>query len=302
MENTSFRAGYVALVGKPNVGKSTLMNAIVGQKVSIVSNKPQTTRKRVIGISSTESYQIAFVDTPGIHDAHTALGKAMNEQARRALLEVDVILFVGDGSHFPGEQDRQIAELIRLFRQDHPIPVVLCLNKMDQLKAENVVRNVEGFQKLFGTEASMLTTATRKQNLAELIQLLVPHLPRNAPIYGPDELTDQSSRWMAGEFVREKILLATRQEVPHATAVIVEDWDESSPDRTIIRATILVEKASQRAILIGKQGQFLKKIGIESRQEIEALLGRSIHLDLHVKVAEDWRMSPRLIHELEYDR
>ncbi len=292
--NTPYRAGTVALIGKPNVGKSTLLNTIVGQKVSIVSNKPQTTRRRVLGIATTEHYQIAFTDTPGIHEPHTQLARGMVDQARAALSDVDVVLYVADGSHHPGEIDRQIAQLLKGSET-----VILCLNKMDLLKADDVQRNVSAYQAMLGTEEFMLTTATRGHNIDKLIELLVSHLPVQPAIYDGEEFTDQSSRFMAAEFVREKILAATRQEIPHATAVMVEDWDEQ-PQLIRIEATILVEKSSQRAILIGKQGQFLKEIGTKARLEIEALLGSKIYLQLHVKVSEDWRMNPRVLHELEY--
>jgi GTP-binding protein Era len=296
---STFRAGFVALLGKPNVGKSTLLNRMVGAKVSIVSNKPQTTRRRVSGIVTTDEFQAVFLDTPGIHDAHTTLGKNMNEQARGALAEVDAIVFVGDVSHHPGEQDELIASLIRAHRAQHRIPLVLCLNKMDLLKAENVQRNVDAFMELLGSEEYMLTTAVKGENVDKLMSMVVPHLPERQAIFGPDEMTDQSSRFMAAEFVREKILQATRQEVPHATAVVVEEWHEDD-ERIHVRANIIVEKASQRAILIGKKGSFIKLIGTNARTEIEELLGKPIYLDLHVKVIEDWRMSPRVLHDLDY--
>jgi GTP-binding protein Era len=171
---------------------------------------------------------------------------------------------------------------------------------MDQLKAENVQRNVDAFMAMLDCPDYMLTTATKSENVQKLIEMIVPYLPERHPIYSADELTDQSSRFMAAEYVREKILHATRQEVPHATGVVVEDWEESE-ERILVRANIIVEKASQRAILIGKKGSFIKLIGINARQEIEELLGKSVHLDLHVKVVEDWRMSPRILHDLEYD-
>ena len=291
---TPFRAGTVALIGKPNVGKSTLLNTIVGQKVSIVSNKPQTTRRRVLGIATTDHYQIAFTDTPGIHEPHTQLARGMVDQARAALSDVDLVLYVADGSHHPGETDRQIAQLLKGTET-----VILCLNKMDLLKVDDVQRNVSAYQALLGTEEFMLTTATRGHNVDKLVELILTHLPERGPIYDGEEFTDQSSRYMAAEFVREKILTASRQEIPHATAVMVEEWDEQ-PLLIRIEATILVEKSSQRAILIGKQGQFLKDIGTKARVEIEELLGSKVYLQLHVKVSEDWRMNPRVLHELEY--
>jgi GTP-binding protein Era len=292
------KAGYVTLLGKPNVGKSTLLNAIVGQKVSIVSNKPQTTRKRVIGILSEPEYQIAFIDTPGIHEAHTQLGKAMVEQARMSLNDVDVIVYVADGSHHPGDMDKQIGQLVK--QAELKIPVLLCMNKMDQLKAEDVERNLTAYRDLLGVKEDdfMLTTATKGHNLDKLVELIVSHLPEGEAIFPEDEFTNQTSRFMSAELVREKILIATRQEVPYAVAVMIDEWEEAEPLQ--IGATILVEKASQRGILIGKQGQFLKNIGIQAREEIEQLLDRKVYLQLHVKVAEGWRQNPRVLHELEY--
>jgi GTPase len=301
------RFGYVALIGKPNVGKSTLLNHIVGQKVSIVSNKPQTTRKRVVGITTACGYQIAFIDTPGIHEPHTKLGRSMVEQARKSLHDVDVIVYVADSSSHPNDGDKEIAKLLTgievhdLSDPDKfaPIPIILCLNKMDQLKADSVQRNVDAYLGLFKSEEYMLTTATRGFNVDKLVEMIVAKLPEGEAQFDPDDYTDQSSRFIAAEFVREKILIATKQEVPHAVAVMVEDWDE---EEGLIRiaASIYVEKTSQRAILIGKQGQFIKKIGTEARAEIEELLGQKIFLELQVRVKEDWRMNPRMLQELEY--
>src|SRR5579862_6108007 len=294
-----FRSGTVALIGKPNVGKSTLMNTIVGQKVSIVSDKPQTTRRRVLGIANGPGYQIAFIDTPGLHEPHTRLGKAMVDQARSATSDVDLILVVGDGSRHPGEDDKRIASLIQALGEQKRPPVLLCLNKMDLLKAEDVQRNVDAFSELFHPEEYMLTTATRRHNVDKLVELLVDRLPESEPQYPEDEFTDQSSRFLAAELVREKILLATRQEVPHSVAVRVDEWTEEEA-LTRISATILVEKVSQRGILIGRQGRFLKDVGTRARKEIEEILRRPVYLELHVSVEEGWRMNPRLLHELEY--
>lgn len=291
--------GYVALVGKPNVGKSTLLNTIVGQKVSIVSNKPQTTRRRVVGIANGEGYQVAFIDTPGIHEAHTQLGRQMVEQARMALADIDLLVYVADGAHHPGEMDREIAKIVK--EAELKVPILLCMNKMDQLKAEDVVRNVEAYCELLGItdDLMMMTTATRGHNVDKLMELIVERLPEAPPAYEEDEYTDQSSRFLAAELVREKILTATRQEIPHSVAVMIDGWeDEGKLSR--INATILVEKASQRGILIGKQGQFLKSIGESARLEIEEFLGHKVFLQLHVKVSEGWRMNPRVLHELEY--
>jgi GTP-binding protein Era len=280
------------------VGKSTLMNAIVGQKVSIVSNKPQTTRRRVLGIATTAAYQIAFVDTPGVHAAHTRLDRAMLDAVRGAIDAVDVVVVVGEGGHHPGDLDREVAKM--LGSGGKPVPVIVCINKMDQLKAEHVMPYVEAYQKLFGTEDVMLTTATRGINVGKLTDLIVSKLPVQPPMYDEDEVTDVSSRFLAGEFVRERILALTRQEVPYATAVVVDEWSTEPTGLVRISATILVEKASQRGILIGKGGEFLKRIGAEARAEIEAMVGGKVFLALHVKVEPDWRMNPRVLHELEY--
>jgi GTP-binding protein Era len=297
LSNTPFRFGHVALIGKPNVGKSTLLNRIVGQKVSIVSNKPQTTRRKALGIANGDGWQIVFVDTPGIHDPHTRLGRSMVDQARSGMADIEVAVYVADGSHHPGEMDKQIAEMMKANLRDAKL--ILCLNKMDLLKAESVERNVNAYMELFGTEEYMLTTATRGENVDRLMDLIIAHLPEGAPQYGEDEFTDQTSRFLAAELVREKILHATRDEVPHSVAVLIDAWDEQeTPLR--IEASILVEKASQRGILIGKGGQFLKAIGTKAREEIEEILGQKVFLALHVKVAEGWRQNPRMLAELEY--
>ena len=297
-KQTRYRSGYVALIGKPNVGKSTLLNHIVGQKVSIVSNKPQTTRRRVIGIATTPTSQIAFIDTPGIHEPHTQLAKSMIEQARMSLADANVIVFVADGSHHPGEMDKEVSKLLK---RESTIPVILCMNKMDQLKAEDVQRNLDAYKTMLGIEDDdfMLTTATRGHNVDRLLEIIVNKLPEQSPMYPEDAFTDQSSRFLAAEMVREQILIATRQEIPHAVAVMVDEWDEQE-GLTRIGASILVEKSSQRAIIIGKQGQFLKAIGTDARIEIEKMLGHKVFLQLHVRVSEDWRMSPRVLRELEY--
>lgn len=291
------RFGLVALIGKPNVGKSTIVNALVGQKVSIVSSKPQTTRRRVLGIVQGEDYQIGLVDTPGIHEPHTRLGKSMVDSARQSLGDVDVVLAVCDASKKPETEDEQIAAMLDRAAPD--IPRVLCLNKMDKLKPEFVMPHVEAYTKLFKTEEYMFTTATTSENLDKLVDLILPTLPEGKARFGKDEYTDQSSRFLVAELIRERVLQQTREEVPHATAVRIEEWEEGD-DITRIGASIIVEKPGQRAILIGKGGQFLKKIGTEARLEIEELVGRKVFLDLHVVARENWRQNPRMLQEMEY--
>jgi len=298
----AYRSGRVALIGKPNAGKSTLLNQIVGQKVSIVSNKAQTTRKRVVGILTTDEFQIAFVDTPGVHEPHTRLGRAMVDAARTSLSDVDLIVFVADGSKRPDEDDAEIIRMVQSVPKPKQVPVLVCINKMDRLRPEHVQKTVDHYVNALGAVDFMLTTALDGTNVDKLVGQIVERLPEGPPLYDPDDFTDQSARFMAAELVREKILNATKQEVPHATAVVVEAWEEPEDPTGVlaISASIIVEKQSQKAILIGHQGRFIKTIGTKARQEIEELLGRKVYLELFVKVREGWRMNPRMLQELEY--
>lgn len=291
----SYRSGLVAVVGRPNVGKSTLVNAFVGHKVSIVSDKPQTTRRRALGIATTETEQIIFVDTPGIHEAATQLGKLLNEQAKESLLGVDLILMVVDASRPPSIDDERIGELVRATA----LPVVLCLNKMDLLKAIDVIAHTEAYQALAGTEESMLTTMSRGLNAGKLREMLVAHLPEQDALYPGDDFTDQSARFMVAELIREKVLVRTRQEVPHAVAVAVDSWEET-PNLVRIHCSVIVEKDGQKAILIGRGGSMLKALGSEARPEVEEMLGQHVFLELHVKVRPAWRQNPRMLQELQY--
>lgn len=301
---SAYKAGTLALIGRPNVGKSTLLNTIVGQKVSIVSDKAQTTRRRVLGIATTDTYQIVFVDTPGVHEAHTRLGKILNEQAQGALGGVDAVLVVVDSSRPPNKDDEAIAAMLSISGWLPPIPdrpLLLCLNKMDLLKAHDVQENVDAYCRLFQTDEYMFTSFTRKDNLDRLVELIVGHLPESEPLYPEDEFTDQPMRLMASELIREKALRLTREEVPHAIATVVDSWEED-PDSHLVRihASIVVEKEGQKAILIGKRGAMLKRIGTEARQEIENMLEQKVYLELFVKVRSEWRQNPRMLAELEY--
>ena len=254
--------GNIAVIGKPNVGKSTIVNAMVGQKVSIVSNKPQTTRRKVMGIMTRENFQVCLMDTPGIHEAHTVLGREMLDTAPE-------------------------------------LPVLLALNKMDLLKADRVIPHVESYCEMFGTEKYMLTVANRERNLDKLEELILSMIPEGEFQYEADDFTDQPAKFMAAEIVREKILDATRQELPYATAVLVDEWEQDG-DLTRIRATVLVEKSSQRAILLGKGGSFIKELGTAARIQIEELIGNRVFLELYVKVEEQWRMNTNILADLDY--
>jgi GTP-binding protein Era len=293
-----FKAGLVALVGKPNVGKSTLVNALVGRKVSIVSDKPQTTRRRALGVAQGEGFQIGLFDTPGLHEPTTILGKAMNEQARAVLAEVDVIVAVVDCSREPDELDQGLGELLR--EQGHRIaPIIVCLNKMDRLSPDKVVSRVERFTGLFGSDRFMFTTAVRAVNVDKLLTMILELVPEGDPRFAEDEFTDQPARFMTAELIREQVLSSTRQEVPYSTAVRIDRWQEAD-GLLSIAATIFVERAGQKAIVIGKRGAMIKQIGTKAREQIEELLGRHVFLDLHVSVKEGWRQSASLLSDLEY--
>ncbi len=294
------KAGMAALIGKPNVGKSTILNALVGQKVSIVSDKPQTTRRRVLGIVTGEGFQVGFLDTPGFHEPHTRLGRAMVEQAKSALADVDAIVAVVDVSKAPDRLDHHLAGLVIAATEGSPEKRVVCLNKMDLLPPEFVTERVGEYQRLFRSEASMFTSATKRHNLDKLLDLIVERLPESPALFPEDEFTDQPARFLVAELIRERVLVSTRQEVPYAAAVRIDDWAEDEKALLRISASILVERPGQKAIVIGKGGAQIKKIGTEARKEIEALLGRHVFLELHVAVRVDWRMNMGHLRELEY--
>jgi len=287
----------VAVIGKPNVGKSTLMNAYLGQKVAIVSEKPQTTRWRIRGILTRPDAQIIFVDTPGIHQPKHKLGEFMVETATRAIPDADVILFVVDVSEMPTAEDEQIARLIEKYGR---APVILALNKADLLPPERVIPHTDAYFKLVRHEDWMLVSATRGDNRDKLLDMIIAHLPEGPRYYPEDQITDQPVRTIAAELIREQVLHFTHQEVPHAVAVVVEDFKERGPNLTYISATIYVEKDSQKGIIIGKEGRMLKRIGQAARREIEALLGTQVYLDLWVKVRKKWRRREEELRRLGY--
>ncbi len=287
-----FRSGFVAVIGKPNVGKSTLINAYLGQKIAIVSDKPQTTRVRQLGILTRPDAQVIFVDTPGIHRPVNKLGQKMVEGATQALQDADVLLFLVDVSELPDDEDVQIGHLIHL--QAGERPVLLALNKMDRLAPEKVKEHTEAYWALVSGEPAlrwdwMMLSATTGDNRDKLLDMIIARLPEGPAFYPEEQITDRSEREVSAELIREQVLHFTRQEVPHAVAVVVEDWDERRSGAIHVSATIYVEKETQKAILIGQGGAMLKKIGTAARREIEKLAGSKIFLELWVKVRKDWR-------------
>ena len=283
-----FRTGYIAIIGRPNVGKSTLVNALLGQKIAAVSPKPQTTRKRQLGILTTDRYQLVFVDTPGIHSARHKLGEFLNQEAQESLKGVDVILWLVDSSVKPTEEDKQIAFL--LTKLPRRTPLVLTANKMDLVPAEALTARLEAYQELVRRDAKVVSiSATQNQNLDELVELLVSLSPFRAPEYDEEQVTDSYERDIAADLIREACLHNLRDEVPHGVGVRVDEFTERENGMLYIGATIFVERDSQKGILIGEGGKMMKAIGSAARKEIEDMGGRKVFLELRVKVLKDWR-------------
>ncbi len=292
------RSGFVAVIGRPNVGKSTLMNQLLGHKVAIVSPRPQTTRTCIRGILTRPDAQIIFVDTPGLHKPLHKLGEVMVASAASAIPDADVVLFVVDVSVMPTEEDRMIAHMIRQ-RTSHP--VILVLNKMDLLPPERVKPHTEAYWALVPDHAGwMMTIATEAVNLDKLLDMVIAHLPEGPRYYPGDLITDQTEREIAAELIREQVLRFTHEEVPHAVAVVVEEYQERETGGVYIAATIYVEKESQKGILIGAGGQMLRRIGTAAREEIERMVGGRVYLDLWVKVSKNWRRDMQRVRRMGY--
>jgi GTPase len=293
------QSGFVAVIGKPNVGKSTLVNTLVGEKVAIVSPKPQTTRRVIRGILTRADAQIVFVDTPGIHKPQHKLGRTMVDSALNVIDEVDVVVFLTDGARRPEVDDVRIGKLLN---DRCRVPVLLALNKMDLLKPEDVQAVTEAHWALVKHADWMRVSATRGTNLDKLLTQILARLPEGPELYPADQVTEQNLQAMASELIREQVLLHTRQEIPHSIAVAIEAWEERRDDLTHIAATIYVERDSQKGIIIGAGGAMLKKIGQQARTEIEQWVGHKVFLELWVKVWEKWRERENSLRELGYGR
>lgn len=294
------RSGFVAVIGRPNVGKSTLMNRLVGQKVAIVSPKPQTTRSRILGILTRQDVQVIFVDTPGIHRPHHRLGEVMVDTATNAIPDADVVLFIVDVSVSPTKEDRMIADLIP---ERTDAPVILVLNKMDLMPPQKVDPHTEAYWELAPYRGEwMMTVATEGVNLVKLLDRIVAALPQGPRYYPGDQITDQTERQIAAELVREQVLRHTYQEVPYSVAVVVEDFKERERGLTYIAANIFVEKESQKGIIIGRGGRMIRRIGAAARQSIERMVGGQVYLDLWVKVRKGWRQDEGALRRLGYER
>ena len=297
MSEIKHRTGFAALVGRPNVGKSTLMNGMIGEKISIMSDRPQTTRNKIMGILSANRAQIMFLDTPGIHKPMHKLGEYMNQAAIGALNQVDVILFVVDACEKKGAGEKFIIEHLKKIHT----PVLLVVNKIDKLDDKSKLLGIiNGYKDDLAYSAIIPVSALQQEGFAELQEEIVRHLPEGPSLFPEDELTDQPMRVIAAEMIREKALRNTHDEVPHAIAVEIDEFKERTNGNIFIRATIFVERESQKGIVIGANGNLLKKIGQEARQDIENLTGCGVFLDLWVKVQSDWRNKSKMLKEFGY--
>jgi GTPase len=296
--SSAFKSGFVSLVGRPNVGKSTLLNELMGQKIAAVSPRPQTTRRKQLGILSMDAGQIIFMDTPGIHQPHHKLGEYMNEVATATLKDADVLLWMVDASQPPNEEDKLVAG--RLLVSTPLPPVLLLLNKADLVKSEARPARQEEYHTLFPAAIPMWVSASTRESRQQVLNALLARLPEGVPFYDPDQITDLYERDIAADLIREAALIHLRDEIPHSIAVRVDDFLEQTEGNAHINATILVERESHKGIVIGKGGEMIKKIGTAARQEIEKMSGRKVYLELRVKEKKNWRNDPDALHLLGY--
>ncbi len=281
----SFQSGFVAVIGRPNVGKSTLINSLIGQKIAIMSDKPQTTRNRILCVLTQESAQIIFLDTPGIHKPKHKLGEYMVKAAEGTLKEVDAIFFVVDATERMGPGEKYILERLQATKK----PVILVVNKLDLIEREQALPIISNYTEKYSFAGVVPISAKKEINLDRLLEEVKKYLPEGPQYYPEDMVTDQPERLIVAELVREKALGLTREEIPHAIAVDVDEMTTRSNGDVYIRATIYVERESQKGIVIGAKGALLKEIGALARKDMEALLGSRVYLDLWVKVKKDWR-------------
>lgn len=296
-KDKKFKSGFVALVGRPNVGKSTLMNYLVGQKVAITSNKPQTTRNRISGIYTSDDMQVVFVDTPGIFKPHSKLDDYMDKASLSSLNDVDLVLFMVEPEEI-GKGDQYIADLLKEVK----VPVFLVINKVDQVHPDKLLPIIDSYRKLANFAEILPISATQGIGISDLLDSIYKYLPEGPQYYGADQITDRPEYFVVAELIREQILHLTGQEVPHAVAVVVEHMNQRVNGKLQIEATIYVERDGQKGIIIGKGGKMLKQIGINSRKQIEDLLGEKVNLRLWVKVQRNWRSDPNFLRRIGYDK
>lgn len=295
----NFKSGFVAIIGRPNVGKSTLMNHLIGQKIAITSKKPQTTRNKIQTVYTCEDGQIIFLDTPGIHKAKNKLGEYMVNVAEQTLKDVDVILWLVEPTTYIGAGEKHIAEQL----QKTSLPVILVINKVDTVKKEDILQVIDNYRKLYDFAEIIPASALRGQNTKDVVNSLFKYMPYGPMFYDEDTVTDQPQRQIVAEIIREKALHALDEEIPHGIAVTIEKMRERKGQHIVdIEATIICERDSHKGIIIGKQGSMLKKIGSNARFEIEKMLEERVNLKIWVKVKKDWRDSDTLMKNFGYNK
>ncbi|KRM59418.1 hypothetical protein C5L31_001300 [Secundilactobacillus malefermentans] len=285
MDNPNYKSGFLAIIGRPNVGKSTFLNRVVGQKVAIMSDKAQTTRNKIQGIYTTDEAQIVFIDTPGVHKPKNQLGDFMVKSALSSLNEVDAVLFMVNADEKRGAGDNFIIDRLKTVKK----PIYLVINKIDQVHPDDLIVIVDQFKNALDWKEVYPISALEGNNVNELLNKLVDNLPQGPQYYPDDQITDHPERFIVSELIREKVLQLTRQEIPHSVAVVVEKMARQDEQKIHIQATIVVDRSTQKGILIGKGGSMLKKIGTLARQDIEHLLADKVYLELWVKVVPGWR-------------
>lgn len=298
MNQEKFKSGFVTIVGRPNVGKSTLLNHIIGEKITITSNKAQTTRNRVQGIHTTEKEQIIFIDTPGIHKPKHQLGRYMVKSALSTLNEVDIILFMINVSEKMGPGDRFIMERLKTAES----PVFLVMNQIDKIHPDELLPMIEAYQAELEFDEVIPVSAINGNNVKRLLEVISSYLEEGPQYYPTDQISDHPEYFIVQELIREKVLELTREEIPHSVAVKTESMEKIERDMIEVRATIIVERSSQKGIIIGKRGSMLKEIGTRARKDIQKLLGNKIYLELWVQVKDDWRNTPRHLGDFGYQR
>lgn len=290
------KSGFVSLIGRPNVGKSTLLNTLINQKIAITSNKPQTTRNIIQGIYNEEGYQIVFIDTPGIHKPINKLGKVLNKEAQSLTKDVDAILFIVDAADGLGAGDKKIIEQLKGTNS----PVILVLNKVDKMTNEEIIKAIESYKELYNFAEIVPLSALKHDNISELIKCIKKYLSDNMRYFDEDIITSSSLSFLVSEFVREKLLRMTEQEIPHTITCVTSKFEEK---KNIVNITVdvIVDRDSVKKIVIGRQGSLLKAVGIEARKDIEALIGKQVYLELYVKTIKNWRDKEKYFRELGFD-
>ncbi|MDN4525430.1 GTPase Era [Fictibacillus fluitans] len=298
MNKTGYKSGFVSIIGRPNVGKSTLLNHVIGQKIAIMSDKPQTTRNKIQGVYTTDQAQVIFIDTPGIHKPKHRLGDFMTKIAQQTLREVDLILFVINAEEGYGRGDQFIIDKLQGIKQ----PIFLVINKIDTIHPDELLPLIEFYRKKIEFQEVIPISALQGNNVTTLMEQITEYLEEGPQFYPEDQVTDHPERFIVGELIREKVLHLTREEIPHSIAVVIEQMQRREDrDVVFINATIVVERKSQKGIIIGKQGSMLKEVGKRARTDIENLLGSKVFLELFVKVQADWRNKASQLKEFGFN-